>query len=156
VWQKGHTFIFESEFVIPWGLQFGLFCPLPKHSWCNTTVDPDGKFTRRSMSSRFPPPHPVEYSKGLKILTAQKCSGHTADHYDTYFHTLHPVIRTHNISRNIPFDKNSLQWTNESVTPSGDVIKTFNFTCSTPRQCLSHSSAPFNTMAIFVRILSNC
>jgi hypothetical protein len=45
----------------------------------------------------------VEYSKGLYILTAQKCSGHTADHFptehsDTYFHTLQPVVRN-DISR---------------------------------------------------------
>lgn len=53
VWLKGHTFIFECEFIIHWGLQLGLFCPLPEDSWCNTTVGPDGKFTRRCKSWRF-------------------------------------------------------------------------------------------------------
>ena len=162
MWQIGHTFIFEWKFIIPWGLQFGLFCPLLKDSWCNTTVDQDGKSTCRSKSWHFQNFlfSLFEYSKVLYTLTAQKCSGRTADHlpaehFDTYCHKLHPTVRTDSISRNMPSHKNSLGSTNKPVTPSGDAIKPFYFTRSTWSQCLSQSSFTVNTVAIFERRLSN-
>lgn len=113
---------------------------------CNTSVDSNGKFTRRSKSWRSQNGFSVaEYSKGLYILTVQECSGDTADrlpaeHSDRYFHGLHPLLRTENIRRNMPLDQTSLEPTTESATPSSDVIKPSNITSCTPRQSLSHSS----------------
>jgi hypothetical protein len=121
----------------------------PKIVECNTIVDSNGKFTRRSKNWRFQNGFfVVEYSKGSYILTAPVCSGHTADrfpaeHSNTYFHGLQPILRTYNISRNMTFDQTSLQRTPESVTPSSDVVKSFNSISSTPRQSLSHSSCVF-------------